>query len=67
MAAGPLKFPERRRLHTCVVCGKAAPWGPAWRWYGSLERLEEQPRKIVKVCSGKCRRAYTREPKERKE
>lgn len=33
--------PEGRRIWTCAACGKRAPWGSGWRWYGRYGKQRE--------------------------
>ena len=30
-----------RREHTCDICGRRAPWGDGWQWYGSYLDYED--------------------------
>ncbi len=46
------------RLHTCTVCGKVAPWGKGWSWYGTGLQLDHAPTTIEKVCSAKCQKKH---------
>ena len=45
-----------RREHTCDICGRRAPWGDGWQWYGSYLDYEDSwgDRGIVVVCSPEC-------------
>ncbi len=54
MIEAPLNF----RTYTCDVCGTVAPWGPTWRYYGSLKELEDYGLAgIFIACSDKCRQS----------
>jgi hypothetical protein len=44
---------ERVQVHECAICRTKVPWGPSWRWYGSLAQWDAgEP--IVKLCGAAC-------------
>jgi hypothetical protein len=52
--------PQRRRdaggrlLHCCCICGRLAPWGDGWSYYGSYKDLEDGT-PVPKFCSEVCK------------
>ncbi|MEN0071276.1 MAG: helix-turn-helix transcriptional regulator [Propionicimonas sp.] len=43
------------RIWACDQCGKRAPWGEGWTWYGSLRQIEETGTPDFVLCSSTCR------------
>lgn len=47
------RTPEGRALHSCVVCEKLEPWSDEWKWWGSLNDVDDGEA-LAKFCSDKC-------------
>lgn len=44
-----------RKHHCCSVCGRIAPWGERWSWFGSYQDIDDG-KPVAKFCTDKCKK-----------
>lgn len=48
-----------KKIYICNECDNVFNWSVNSSWYGSWQDAEDNPEKIIYVCSKKCEQEYT--------
>jgi len=57
-SAARLGLDLNKKIYECSVCKKMFNWDANCSWYGSLKQYDEDPSKLIVVCSDNCKNKY---------